>query len=171
MSEEVSKGNGVDDQTEPVKVPRKKKKSPAKKAASKKATAKRKRSSSKKSARQLDEMYNVEVHPETGVMRLPELHYCRLVIAEQKIKIQEKDLQLAKAQVKDFQTQANLQLQGLQAKVKEISDLLNNAKAAYFGEVRAVEEETKLALKDWTIDDDRILRPIEKEPPVEVSEA
>ena len=79
-----------------------------------------------------------------------------------KIRITERDVQIAKAQVKDFQTQANNQLQLLQTKVKEASSQLLANKAAYMGEVKSIEGATGLSLKDWTVDDDRILRPIEE---------
>lgn len=114
--------------------------------------------------------YNVEIHPETGAMQLQELYFLRLMNAEQKIRISERDLQIARSQVKDFQAHANNQLQILQNKVREISAILNSNRVEYLNEVKLVEEDTKLSLKDWTIDDDRILRPIEKKPPSDSTE-
>lgn len=137
-------------------------KEPKKRKTRKKGASKRKKAPKSE--------YNVEVHPETGVMQLPELHYCKLIIAEQRIKIQERDLQIAKAHVKDFQIQSNAQMQSLQARVKEASSLLMAARASYLAEAKFVEDETGLTLKDWTIDDDRILRLIEPEKSDEASE-
>lgn len=112
-------------------------------------------------------VYNVDVHPDTGAMRLPELHYLRLVNAEQKIKITDRDLQIAKSKVNEFQIHASNQLQQLQARVKETSNSLFIQKTSYMDEVKAVEDATGLDLKDWTIDDDRILRPVESKKPLE----
>lgn len=163
MTEEISNGNGVDAK---AAVAKKRKK----KGTEKKIPSKRKSVSARK-PKQVDEKYDIEVHPETGAMLLPEIHYYRLVVAEQQIKIRDRDLEIAKARLRDFQAQANIQLQSLQAKVKEASNLLNESKASYFMEVQVVEDATKLDLKDWMIDDDRILRPVEKKPPAEELEA
>ena len=132
----------------------------------KKASSKKKKASAKKSIRKkkVKPEYNVDYHPETGVMVLQELYYYRLINAEQRIKILDRDLQLAKLGARDFQTQANIQLQALQDKTREVSNSLNTARAEYVAEVKLVEDATGLSLKDWTIDDERVLRPIEKQP-------
>lgn len=122
-----------------------------------------KKSSKKRKVAKEERQYNIDKDEETGVMKLQERHFYRLIIGEQKIKLQERDLQIAKSALKDFQIQVNAQIQTLQAKIKECSNLLRGAQAEYWVEVRSVEEATGLALKDWTIDDDRTLRPIEKE--------
>lgn len=122
------------------------------KAKSKKPATKRKRKKT----------YNVEKHPETGAMVLQELHYLRLMRAEQAVIIRERDLHIAKSNVKEFQMNANTQLQKLQEKVKETTQDLYNLKVAYMSTVNLVEKDTGLSLKEWTIDDDRLLRPIEE---------
>ena len=141
-----------------------KEETPPKKKRGRRSTKSTKRTTRKstKKNKKLPE-YNVDVHPETGVMQLQELYFLRLINAEQRIKIGERDLHIARAGVKDFQTQANVQLQSLQNKVKETKESLQSQKTLYISEVKAVEEATGLVLKDWTVDDDRILRPIEKE--------
>lgn len=142
---------------EPVPEPVKKKKARGKKGT--------KKGSKKASKVEKKEEYKVDKDPETGVMLLPEMHYYRLVIAEQKIKIQERDLRIAKAALKDFQTQVNTQLMGFQSRIKELSQGLEIVKTEYLAEARIVEIATGLSLKDWTIDDDRVLRPIEEKSP------
>ena len=133
-------------------VPKKKSRSKTKRSTKPKVKRKRKK----------EPTYNVDHHPETGAMQLQELLYLRLMNAEKSIRIVERDVQIAKTTVKDFQLQANNQLQILQTKVKEAVDALQVKKVAYMNEVNAIESETGLSLKEWTIDDDRILRPIEE---------
>lgn len=131
-----------------------------KKPQKKRAKGRAKKKAPKKKAKV---KYNTDIHSETGAMQLQELLYYRLVVAEQQIKIQERDLHIAKTQVKEFQVNANAQLATLQSKVKENSVSLQNARMGYIEVVRDVEQETGLSLKDWAVDDERILRPVEKE--------
>lgn len=108
-------------------------------------------------------VYNTDVHPDTGVMQLQELLYYRLITAEQNVKIMERDVHIAKSQAKDFQTSANQQLMVLQEKIKERVNGLEKAKAFHYQTVNAIEKETGLTLKDWAIDDERVLRPLKGE--------
>jgi len=143
-----------------------KKKKPVRKRATKKVeeiVSKADESSEAVTSEKDEVEYNVEKHPDTGAMRLQELYYLRLLAAEQTVKIYERDLQIAQANVREFQTNANAQLQALQNKVKEINTMLYNSKVLYKNEVDQVEAVTKLSLREWTVDDDRILRPLEKQ--------
>lgn len=108
-------------------------------------------------------VYNTDIHPDTGVMQLQELLYYKLITAEQQVKLMERDVHIAKSQARDFQASANQQLMVFQEKIKEKASALENAKVFHIQTVNAIEKETGLSLKDWAIDDERVLRPIEKQ--------
>lgn len=106
--------------------------------------------------------YNVDLHPETGVMLMPELLYYKLFSADLKVKLFDRELALSRTTEKDLKLQYEQALTKATAKTREVLEALRLSQHEQTQTIRLVEKETGLVLKDWVIDDQRVLRPIDK---------
>lgn len=111
----------------------------------------------------------VELDPD-GRLRLKENYYNILTMAEQRAKLCEKDLELARlreaAYRKEIESRLPLDVQremaNLAGKVQEANEKLAIARKQYRDEAQGVHEETGLELKKWLIDDMRRMRHVDK---------